>query len=199
YTRLFRPAVRAIEVDVAAKHVQEACQRAGALVRRVDTAGNLAGGIVIIEGLVAVLLLDTDHLAGEGVQRLIPGDALELALAALADALHGVLEALGGVHAPDLRATPHARDGTGVVNRVLIGVSVGQQADNRAVLHLSLEDAATTAVVVAACRHDLALGCPGGGLYLLQARSQARSQARTGAACQHSGAAQRSAPLEEAA
>src|SRR5690606_20861017 len=101
-------AVRPVEVYVAAEHVQEAGQRAGPLIRHVDAAADLARGIMVVERLVAVLLLDAGHLAGDGVQRLVPRDALELALTALADALHRVLETLGGVHTPDLGATPHA-------------------------------------------------------------------------------------------
>ena len=49
-------------------------------------------------GLGAVLLLLLEQLGGDLLDCLIPRDALELALALLARALHRVLETRGGVH-----------------------------------------------------------------------------------------------------
>ena len=68
------------------------------------------------EGLAAVLFLHLERLLGDFVVCLVPADALPLALAALARATHGVLQAIGMVDRIGHREAAHAE--LAVRNRV---------------------------------------------------------------------------------
>ena len=82
------------------------------------------------------------HLLVDELESLIPGDALELAGAALAHTLHGVLHAVGGVNA--LHGVGDAAQADALVCR--IGVLGGLDLLDDVVLHVRLDAAAADAV-----------------------------------------------------
>ena len=84
--------VAAVVAQIAAHQVEQA--KHNVLAERAD-AGHHARALRHVYGLVAVGFLDAVELAHNGVERLVPGNLFELALAALADKLHGVIQAIG--------------------------------------------------------------------------------------------------------
>ena len=115
----------------------------------------LEAGVLGMEDAVgAVLLLDLDHLLGDGVQRLLPGDLDEVALARalLAHALHGMQKARVGVQlllpgmAHGARAHLHVALPRVLPTAVLAGVVgvhrvVGLNGDDLPVLLVALQHA----------------------------------------------------------
>ena len=101
---------------------------------------------------VAILAAHAEQLAGDLVQRLVPGDALELAAAARPLASQRMLEAVGMVHALDLADTARA----GVQGRQLRlpSARVGGYADNAAVDDVRIDGTTTAAVVAAGAGDD---------------------------------------------
>ena len=77
-------------VGPATEHAKKARQQSFDLVRLVQHAIRTAGIGLIENGCRPVLLLQLHHFAGDVVQRLVPRNALELALATFADAHHRV-------------------------------------------------------------------------------------------------------------
>ena len=116
-----------------------------------------ASGIHSMDGVVAVSINGVLQLLGDGVDSLVPGDLLELALAALAHALHGVQQAVGAVQPATHGAAAQA--GTGL--KVIVAGVVGLHIENLAVARMPLEDAVAAAVDVALAPMNLI----GGGLF----------------------------------
>ena len=87
------------------------------------------------------------HLVGDGVERLVPGDALPLALALGSHLLHRVLDAVGVVDVLD------AREPLGAHRALGERVGVALDVDDHAVLHG--DDHAAAAVAALARRQDL--------------------------------------------
>ena len=100
------------------------------------------------QGAGAVLLEDVDDLVGDLGRRLIPRDALPLALAALAGALHRVAQAVALVHRRRVDRALLAAAGVGVggvrVDLRILGELLLAQHD--AVLHVDAERAVADAV-----------------------------------------------------
>ena len=140
----------------ATEHAEEAGEQALDLVGFVQYT--VAGtGIGLVEDRRRpVFLLDLDHLARDVLEGLVPRHALELALAALADAHHGVEQALRRIEARTVGAATQA----GRQLRHLLGIDadlaaflvapvVGGQADDDVALLVRHQHVARTAVVVA--------------------------------------------------
>ena len=110
------------------------------------------------DGLVSVCVLHALELAGDGVEGLVPADALVLALSALGafDALHGVVEPVGAVDPAAYRTAaqacaslePFAAE-TSVAGVVRLDVG------DLAALHVALQHACASAVHVAVGPDDL--------------------------------------------
>ena len=147
-------AVRTIVGKVAARKVQQTADRAGT-----PNAHGHARGVLQVHGLVAVLFANTLHLACDGVESLVPRDALELAFTALCTlrAFHGVVQALGALQPAASRAaaqaSAHLRIGEIAGARV-----VGLDELDFPVLDVALPHAAATAVHGAMRVDDLLLG-----------------------------------------
>ncbi len=161
-------------VDVAAQQAQQA------QTRLLAGGGVHAGGVVHVDGVVTVRVDDALQLAGDGVDGLVPADLLELALATLADALHGLRQAVGAVDP----ATHGAAAQAGARLQIDVAGVVGLHVDDLAVLGVPLEDAVAAAVDVALAPRDLvgrcarALAC--GALLVL--RRAAVQRGRSGSA-----------------
>src|SRR5690606_16312090 len=188
-----RRAIRPVVVQIAAEAVHQAGDRAGA--RRPwlgDGPTQGAGRVVDVHRLRAVVIQHFLELCGNGVVRFFPGDALEFAFAALADALHRVLQPVGVVDALADRAATRARTHLlAFAIHVVAGV-VGLDADDLAVPDGQAERAAAGAVHQARAPDGLLFG----------ARSRvlgAGCAERQTALHQYCRAAQRCIPLDEAA
>ena len=118
--------------------------------------------------LVAVLLDDAVDLIGADLNGLVPAQALPLILSAELHmfftiagvpvlALHGILETVGAQHVLALGAAADAGALLRIVGTVFVGV-VGLLADDNAVHHQGLVQAAAAAVVPAGASDPLALG-----------------------------------------
>ena len=88
------------------------------------------------DGFRPVLVLDLVEALFDGVQSLVPGDALERALAALPHPLHGVSEALGMIDVLGEGQSPRAEAAL-VVGVVFVALHLDQPA----VLDIELEAA----------------------------------------------------------
>ena len=119
----------------------------------------VAGAGIDDDRLIAVGLLGLHELFGDGGDGLIPGDALPLVLAALADALHRVLDAVGAVGA--LRQGQALEAAAGVV---VVGVGLRGHHGDLAVAHVRVQRTGLKAV-----------GAAGGVVELLLARGFRRS------------------------
>ena len=97
------------------------------------------------------------HLLRDGANSLVPADALPLARSALPDALHGVLEPVGIVHALRLAEPLHAE---ALADGILAGHIHGTGFDHLALAHRHLQGAAATAVA-AACAPERLLAISG--------------------------------------
>ena len=131
-------AVVAVRSQATADAVHETRQRAsrrGAHARRVGD----------VHGLVAVLVDDALELAGDRVNGLVPRDLLELAFAALADALHGVVDAVGVREPAAVRTTAQAGARLHLVEAGVLA-RVGFHPGDLVVLHVELQ-AATAGTV----------------------------------------------------
>ena len=142
--------VIAVAIQAAAQHVQQSIERTS------RGCGN-AGRIRQVHGLVAILFDNLFELRGCQIDSLVPRDALELALAALADALHGVVDAIGMVHPTTIRTATQARTGLRVVEAGVLA-RAGVHPHNLIVLHMELQAAAARAVDGAMAPRDLLLG-----------------------------------------
>ena len=116
------------------------------------------------ERLIAVLFLDGDVLVGDVLDRLIPGNALPLVLAAHlavrvlrrpALALHRILDTIRAEALLLLRLAAHAAALLRVIRRVRMGI-VGLLTDDDAVLDEDLVHALAAAVMPAGRRNPLA-------------------------------------------
>lgn len=146
-------AVVAVAAQVTAEAVHEARQRTrrgGAHARRVGD----------VDRLVAVRVDDALELAGDGVDGLVPADLLELALTALPDALHGVVDAVGVGKPTTVGATAQAGAGLHVLEIPVLG-RVRVDPDDLVVFHMELKRATAGAVDGAASPRDLLLGLGG--------------------------------------
>jgi hypothetical protein len=179
-------------IGAAAEHAEEARQQALDLVGLVQHAVGGAGIGLVEDRRRAVLAFQLDHLLRDEVERLVPRHALELALAALADAHHRVEQALRRIDARAVGAAAQA----GAQLRHLLGLEaegavflvaavVGRQADDDVALLVRHQHVARAAVVVAGGDDGGELvvgriGLVGEGLRLLAAESQFRQTAGTG-------------------
>ena len=132
--------IAAVVAEVAAEQVHHAAERAGG-------GAAHAGGVVDIDGLVAVGVDGVLELVGDGLKGLVPADLLVLAVAALGalDALHRVVDAVGVVHPAAVAAAAQAGAGLRVVEVVRV-VRVRVDPEHLAVLDVELEGAAAGAV-----------------------------------------------------
>jgi hypothetical protein len=188
------PGVAVVEVERTSVEVHE-------------TLGSLAAVDLVvapravrdIEGLVAVRSFDARHFRRDFIERLVPGDADELTLAAPAGALHGIKEAVGMVLAAPIEAAADARAELGVLDPVGRAV-VSLDADDLAVLDVDLEQATAAAVMRRAAGADhldlglRVLGCERDG-----GRGGEPTILAAGAALEEGGSAEEGAPAEERA
>ena len=140
--RHVRPQLRA-----AAEPVEEALRRRPSVQRR--QAARARG---IEDRGVAVGSAHTQHLARDLVERLLPGDALELAAAARAGAPQRMLQPVGVVDALDLAEATRAGLQRGQIGLPLGGI--GGDARDAAVDHVRVHHAAAAAVVPAGAGDD---------------------------------------------
>ena len=145
-----REHVRRVVVHAA----QAASQHVEQTRRGVARRGVHARSVDFVDGLVAVRVDDALELAGDGVDGLVPADLLELALTALADALHGLRQAVGVV---EPAAHGAAAQAGACLQGVVAGV-VGFHVDDLAIAAVPLEYAAAAAVHIALAPGDLVGG-----------------------------------------
>ena len=132
-------AVRAVASQAAAVHVDEAAEEPA------DVRGVHAARVVVPDGLGAVLVEDAGVVVGDHLVGLFPGDLLELALAALAHALHGVAQAVGVVEPAADRAAAQAGADLVIAELVVAGV-VALDPGDLVVLDVQAQGAAALAV-----------------------------------------------------
>ena len=134
-----------VALQVAAHQVRKAREQAAC-------GGGNAAAVVHVHGLVAVLVDGVLERVGDALVCLVPADLLELALAALALALHGLHEAVGRVDPAADGAAAQAGTGLqpgGIAHVVRFGV------DDLAVLHVPAQQARAAAVDDALAVDDL--------------------------------------------
>ena len=147
-----RGAVGPVIVQMAAGEVHEPVHHAIAHKARRD-----AGGVVHRHGLVAVGLANALHLACDGVDSLVPADLLELARSALADALHGIVQAIGALKPPTDGTPPQAGAQLGLVHCGIARV-IGFHIRYLLVAHMALQRAGAAAIDRAMRPNDSVLG-----------------------------------------
>ena len=152
-----RVGVRAVVLQAPAHEVDEALPGAARAHKRL-----LAGAVLPVDGFVAVGFLDALPLRGNGLHRFLPADALELAFAAAADALHRELQTVGRVDAFAHGAAALAGAQLPGPKRIGLGV-VGFDADHLTVLGKAAHRAALSAVDDAGAPLVLAVVFDGGG------------------------------------
>ena len=141
------PRIGVVDAQAAAEEIHQAAGdvRAIELVVGAGAIGNEQRG-------VAVPVLDALHFAGKAVERLVPGDGRELALAAFADALERSRETVGVVLAAEIGTAAHAgaqlRRGEG------IGAVICVEADDATGLDVGDQHATPAAVVGGAADAD---------------------------------------------
>ena len=152
------PGIAVVDTQAAAEHIHEAPRHVAAI-----GIGVTARAIGHEHGRVAVRFLDAVHLIGHTPQGLIPRNALEFALPALAGAFHGILQAIWMVLAPTVgspaRARPKLR-----IGHVICGAVVTLNAGNDPVLDVNLEQTLAPAVVRRATHTHHAVGPAWSGL-----------------------------------
>ena len=176
-----RRGIAVVVIQVAAHQVQHA-------VERTRRGCGHAGSVRDVHGLVAVLLDNFLELRHGSLDGLFPADLLPLALAALTDALHGVVEAVRAVHPATIAAAAQACARLRIVETG-IGAGVGINPHNLVVLHVELQAAATRAVDGAVAPGDGLLGAHGvrarhlcvGGLFLRRLRLRRAAEQRAAA------------------
>src|SRR5205807_1655562 len=111
-----------------------------------------AGARAVEDGGRPVGIANAEHLAGDLVERVVPGDPLELSAAARADAAQRMAQPVRMVHALGLAEAAHA----GVQRRDLWRPAsrVGADLDDAAVADVGVDDAAAAAVVAAGAGDD---------------------------------------------
>ena len=158
-----RGGIAVVELQVTAKRVHHTIERA------CGSGGNTRS-IRDVNGLVTVLVDNFFELRCRKIDGFVPRNALELALAALAGALHRVVDAVWAVHPTTISAAAKARTRLRLVE---IGVlaRVGVDPHNLVILHMELQAATARAVdrAMAPCR----------GLFSLGERRRCRSKQRT--------------------
>ena len=92
---------------------------------------------------IAIGVPDSYQLSRHGIQGFVPGDSLELAIAACAHSLHGVLQSVGGVKFLAISASPEAGTELGLFPGVRF------YSDNLAVLNMCLKHASSATIVAA--------------------------------------------------
>ena len=174
----------------AAEHAEEASEKALDLIRLVQDAVRRAGIRLVEERRGAVLALQVDHALGDVRQGFVPADALELALATLADALHRIKKTLRRIQTRAIGASTQ----TGADLRLflsvlaegsvrLIAAVVGRQPNDDVTLLVRNQRVARSAVVRAA-RHNgrqlvvARVRVVGEGLCLVGRREWAKTRSR---------------------
>ena len=140
--------IGAVLVEITPQHVQQAEIR-----RPPDDQLIGTRAILVINGLVAVLRDDPLERGGDRIKGLVPADALELALTALADALHRVFQALGAVEALAHRAPPYTGPDMGRTATVRTDI-FRLDANDFAILDDNFQRTAATAVDDAGTQAD---------------------------------------------
>ncbi len=177
----------------AAGHAHEAAEQAFDLVRLVEHAERGAGVRLVEQGSGAVFRLDLLHLVRGEAQRFLPGDALELALAALAHAQHRVEQALGGIEPGAVGTAAQAGAELRLLEGVLAELTtflvapvVGRKAHDDVAL-LVRDKHVPGAAIMRAARHHRGqivvarirlVGEAGGGLRAARARKSCRGACR---------------------
>ena len=158
-----RGGIAVVELQIAAKRVHHTIERA------CGSGGNTRS-VGDVYGLVTVLVDNFFELRGRKIDGLVPRNALELALAAFADALHRVVDAVWAVHPTTISAAAKARTRLRFVE-ISILARVGVHPHNLVILHMELQAATARAVdrAMAPCR----------GLFSLGERRRCRSKQRT--------------------
>ncbi len=108
----------------APEHPQESGQQTLDLIGFVQNAVGGAGVALVEQGRGAVFVLDVDHLVGDVVQRLVPADALELALAPFTDPSHRVEQPFGRVKPLPIGPSAQTAAQLGLCLRVLAELAV---------------------------------------------------------------------------
>ncbi|GAB1383538.1 hypothetical protein MASR1M50_18580 [Burkholderiales bacterium] len=164
------------------------------LVALVQHAVAGAGVALVQDGGGAEVFLQLHHLLRDFVQRLVPADALELVLAARADALHGVEQALGRIQARAVAAPAQAGAQLRLFKSVLaigalglVFAVVGRQAHDHVALLVRHQHVARAAVVRARGDHggqlvvgEVGLVGEGLGLFGCDAHADADQSRRAG-------------------
>ena len=148
HVRQLRRAVAAVVIEVAAAQVEQALER---LARGYALD---SGRIVDVHRIVAVRLDHASQLAGDGIDRLFPADALELTLAASADALERVAQTIWAVHPTPIGASAQTGARLAVFERS-VGRCVGLHPNDLVILHVKLERTTARAVDGAVTPHHL--------------------------------------------
>ena len=125
-------------------------QKAQQTLARIARHGMHARCIVYIDGFIAIGLNGVLQLIGNGRNCLIPADLLKLALAALANALHRVQQAIGAVQPTTHGATAQA----GACLEIVVSRIVGFHILHFAVFRMPLENAVATTVDIALAPRD---------------------------------------------
>ena len=132
-------AVAAVAPQASAVHVDETRKE------RPDVAGVDARSIVIPDGFRTVFVEDTLIVIGNEVVGLVPGNLLELAFAAFADALHRVSQAVGMINPTPDGTTAQTCANLMIAVHVIARV-VALHPRNFVVRHMQAQRAATFAV-----------------------------------------------------
>ena len=148
--------------------------------------------IVYIDGFIAIGLNGVLQLIGNGRNCFIPADLLKLALAALANALHRVQQAIGAIQPTTHGATAQA----GACLKIVVSRIVGFHILHFAVFGMPLENTVATTVDIAlAPRDGLVCFSSGAFAFLVSRRRAAEHRASTQRTCGHRSARER--PLYE--
>ena len=141
---------------IAVVEVQITADQAKHTIERTRSGGGNARGIRNVHGLVAVSVNDLFELGSSRIDGLLPADALELALAALADALHGIAQAVGMRQPATIRAAAQASTRLRIVETGILARK-GIDPGNLVVFHMKFQRATTRAVDCTMAPGDLLL------------------------------------------
>ncbi len=134
-------------IQVAATAVHQACNQCFSRRPRARHGpAEGAGAVVQVDRFIAVIFNKAFHIVGDDVEGFIPADAFELALAAQANALHRVLQAIRVIDAAAHRATAQA--GANLVQSFIVVVTgiIGLNIFDHAVDNVHTQRASAAAV-----------------------------------------------------
>ena len=161
-----------VEVEITSYRAQHAIERTRRRARHSRSVRN-------VHRLVTVLVNDFPQFGRSDLGSLVPADTLILALAALAHALHGIVDAIGMIHPTTIAATTQTGARLRIVEiRILAGVGVNPH--HFVVLHVELQAATARAVDGAVAPGDLLLAVGGRLGHAAAAERIGRSRAADG-------------------